>query len=238
MLLRTTTLSKSLLVSISLTSATLLAAPSATAQDKNPPISISANVNLTNDYRFRGVSLSNKDFAIQGGFNIAHESGFYLGTWGSSIESYNESELELDIYGGYSGALTDDLSFNIGFIAYLYPGSTGGTDYTETYASISGSADIVSWTLGAAYAFKQDNIGDNDNIYLYANAGVPLSDKISANASLGYEDGAFGTDKWDWSLGLSYSLKQYSLSVNYIDTANTNSTAGDAGIIVGLSASF
>ncbi len=215
-----------------------LISTTASAQNNTTPFSLSANVALTSDYRFRGLSLSDKDFAIQGSFNVNHESGFFIGTWGSSIESFNGAELELDLYGGYSGNFTDTLSYTIGFLAHTYPGSSGGTDYVEPYASISGSTGSVSWTLGGAYAPDQDNIGGTDNIYLYANTSFPLSEKISANASLGFEDGAFGNKKWDWNLGLSYSFQKYSLSVSYIDTANSGSTNGDAGVIASLSATF
>lgn len=62
---------------------------------------ISANIGYFSDYRFRGVSLSDEDFALQGGIDVTHSSGFYVGTWGSSIEPFNGAEMELDLYGGY-----------------------------------------------------------------------------------------------------------------------------------------
>ena len=71
-------------------SALLLAgtAAPALAQDADAPsaITISGNAAVTSDYRFRGLSFSDGDIAIQGGIDVAHESGFYIGTWGSSIE--------------------------------------------------------------------------------------------------------------------------------------------------------
>ena len=39
-------------------------------------LSLSANVAFTSDYRFRGVSFSEGDFAIQGGFDIARPLTF------------------------------------------------------------------------------------------------------------------------------------------------------------------
>ena len=68
-------------------SAGLLATP-ALAEETDPPsdIEVSGNVALVTDYRFRGVSLSAGDPAIQGGIDVSHASGFYIGTWGSSIE--------------------------------------------------------------------------------------------------------------------------------------------------------
>lgn len=226
----------SLLVSASIAGITIMT-PAVSAQDSSP-FTLSGNAALVTDYRFRGLSLSNKDTALQGGFNINHESGFYLSTWGSSIENFNGSELELDIYGGYATTI-GALSTNVGFLAYTYPGATDNTDYYEVYGSVGGSVDIVSWSLGANYAFEQDGTGDQDNIYLYLSTSTPIGNTpFSVSGNIAYEDGAFGTDKWDWLLGLNYSFKQFSLSVNYIDTANAGSSAGDAGVIGMLSASF
>lgn len=234
--LKSKILSATLLVT-GATGVTAITAPSASAQDNNP-FSLSANAALVTDYRFRGLSLSDKDTAFQGGFDLAHESGFYAGTWGSSIENFNGSELELDIYGGYAGQI-GEISTDIGFLAYTYPGASANTDYYEVYGSVGGSVDVIDWSLGANYAFDQDGTGDQDNIYIYLNTSASLGDTpFSVVGNIAYENGAFGTDKWDWLLGLSYGFEQFSLSVNYIDTANTGSSAGDAGVIAMLSASF
>jgi len=225
------------LIIAGVTGVAAIAAPSARSQDSNP-FSLNASATLTSDYRFRGLSLSNKDAALQGSFSVSHESGFYLSTWGSSIENYNGAELELDIYGGYAGQV-GDFSTNVGFYAYTYPGATANTDYYEVYGSVGGTLDVVSWTAGANYAFDQGGTGDQDNIYVYLNTSVQIGDTpFSLAGNLAYEDGAFGTNKWDWLLGLSYGFQQFSLSVNYIDTANSGSSAGDAGVIAMLSASF
>ena len=71
--------------------------PQAMAEDD---LTLGANVAIVSDYRFRGVSQSDEKLAIQGGLDVAHSSGFYLSTWGSSINDFNGSETELDIYGG------------------------------------------------------------------------------------------------------------------------------------------
>jgi uncharacterized protein (TIGR02001 family) len=212
------------------------------AQDSGSGLSLSANAALVTDYRFRGISLSDKDAAIQGGFDVSHESGFYVGTWGSSIEPYGSgtggmSELELDIYAGYAGSI-GDLSTDIGVLAYTYPGSDD-THYIEAYGSIGGTlAETFGWTLGAAYVWDQDNVGGTDNIYLYLDGSMPLGDSpFSLAGHIAYEDGAFGNDKWDWNLGVAYSYEQYSFSVSYVDT-NVDGRLGDAGVVAMLSASF
>ncbi|NVJ98695.1 MAG: hypothetical protein HWE25_11115 [Alphaproteobacteria bacterium] len=223
-----------LLFTASLLSAAVFA-PQASADD-NAAFTLSANAGIFTEYRFRGLSLSDHDPAIQGGFDLEHESGFYIGTWGSSIEPVGSSELELDIYAGYATEI-GSLSTDIGILAYTYPGA-GDTHYIELYGSVGGTLqETVEWTLGAAYVWDQENVGDQDNIYLYLDTSMPLGDSpFSLAGHLAYEDGAFGDDKWDWSAGISYAFEQFELSVSYVDTNVAG--IGKAAVVAGLSASF
>ena len=199
--------------------------------------SASANVAFVSDYRFRGVSFSNGEFAVQGGFDLAHESGFYVGTWASSIEEYGASvtaqivndvaipvfssgaENEVDLYAGY-GFSAGALSYDLGVLHYMYPGSED-TDYTELYGSVSGAAGAAGLTGGIAWVPDQDNAG-GDNFYLYADAGLPLGETgLTAAFHLGYTDGAFvfsGDDQFDWSAGLSATVKGLDWSATYVAT--------------------
>ncbi len=104
---------------------------------------ISANVALVNDYRFRGISQSNKNPALQGGFDYAAESGFYIGTWGSTVDfdsttDFNGS-LELDIYAGWGFDIGENSNIDVGYIYYAYPGDDNGADgdYQEFYVNYS-----------------------------------------------------------------------------------------------------
>ena len=103
---------------------------------------ISANVALVTDYRFRGISQSNKNPALQGGFDYAHDSGFYIGTWGSTVDfdsttDFNGS-LELDVYGGWSTEFGENSSIDVGYIYYAYPGDDNGLEgnYQEFMAKL------------------------------------------------------------------------------------------------------
>jgi len=181
-------------------------------------ITVSGNAAVTSDYRFRGVSFSDGDIAIQGGIDVAHESGFYIGTWGSSIEdSATFGHTELDVYGGWSGEVASGITFDVGLLYYIYPNGEGGiagpSDYFEPYASISGTLGPVEATLGAAYAFDQAAIGDDDNLYIYTDfsSGIPDT-PISLNAHLGYTDGTLSTatdgDNFDWSVGADWAITE------------------------------
>ncbi|MCJ9427670.1 TorF family putative porin [Kordiimonas marina] len=216
-----------------------LYAPAASAEDDGP-VSLSANVAFATEYRFRGLSLSDHDPALQGGLDVSTKSGFYVGTWGSSIQPYGGSELEMDIYGGYKhdwNGITSD----IGVLAYTYPGSKH-THYIEGYGSFSGTAGIVNWKVGAAYVWSQANTGNQDNIYLYLNGDAPIADTpFSIAGHIAYENGAFADKKWDWSMGVAYAYKQYTLSLSYVDTNLNDATTdgiGKATVVGMLSASF
>jgi uncharacterized protein (TIGR02001 family) len=103
------------------------AATSALAQPKapEPDYTISGNVAVVSDYRYRGISQTDKKPAIQGGFDFAHKSGFYLGNWNSNVSSFGTApggNVEMDFYGGYKFEAAG-LSFDVGTIYYYYPGS-------------------------------------------------------------------------------------------------------------------
>lgn len=197
-------------------------------------LSLSGNVALVSDYRFRGVSFSDGDIALQGGIDLGHSSGFYVGTWASSISGGGPfGELELDIYGGWSGDITDGVTFDIGLLYYIYPtGDAPGvdTDYWEPYASLGFGIGPASATVGVAYAWEQDALGGSDNLYLYTDFELAIPDTpISVSAHVGYTDGVFSTDvdpttltqdaSFDWGLGASWAITDsLSVGVNYVDT--------------------
>src|SRR3546814_8491674 len=120
----------------------------ALAQDSGPAAAsafdISANVSLTSDYRFRGISLSDKGPAIQGGVDIGHDSGFFVGGWASSIADTGGSNVEVDIYGGYGGTV-GGVDYSVTALAYISPGGSG-VAYLDTKGTL-GTA-VGGGTLG------------------------------------------------------------------------------------------
>jgi uncharacterized protein (TIGR02001 family) len=213
---------RSLMAATALAGGILLASPAlaqdAPAEEAAPAITISGNVALVTDYRFRGVSLSGGDPAVQGGITVSHASGFYLGAWSSSIEGgalYGEQEL--DLFGGWSGNVASGTKVDVGILKYVYPtNDVGPADYWEPYASIAQTFGPATAKFGVAYAWEQDSLGGDDNLYLYTNLdiGVPQT-PITVSGHLGYTDGvlspsllAGGTDDqgWDWSVGASATV--------------------------------
>lgn len=186
---------------------------------------VEGNVALVSDYRFRGVSLSDESIALQGGIDLGWESGFYTGFWGSSIEPVGSSELELDLYGGYSGETEAGFGYDIGLLVYTYPDQDDAL-YAEIYGGLSKTYGAIGHGIGFAWAPEQDNIGGEDNLYLFYTGEMALGEgPLSLGWGLGWESGAFGDldgdgdDKWDWTLGLTYSAPiGIDLGVAYVDT--------------------
>ncbi len=109
-----------------------------------------ANIGLYSQYVFRGLTQTNEKPAVQGGFDLAHKSGFYVGTWASNVNWISDitpsvsASMEWDFYGGYKGSLPADFGYDLGALYYYYPGNytaapNGYTkpDTTELYAALS-----------------------------------------------------------------------------------------------------
>lgn len=187
---------------------------------------ISANAALVSDYRFRGISQSNEDFAIQAGFDYAAENGFYIGTWGSSVDfdsvSGFDGSLELDIYAGWGTDIGENSSIDLGYIYYAYPGDDSGADgdYQEIYANY-GWRDL---SLGVAYS--DDYYGSSGSFwYLQANYDWSFAENWALSLHAGYndfdEDVFLSSDKGhyiDYSVGVTWSVVGVDLGLAWVGT--------------------
>ncbi|MEJ2532626.1 MAG: TorF family putative porin, partial [Halioglobus sp.] len=152
------------------------------------PFEISANVTLASDYRFRGISQSDESIALQGGFDAEFGAGFYIGTWGSTVdfdtngEGYDGS-LELDYYAGWASDLGDSgLGIDVGFLYYDYPGDDDEEgDYWEVYGS-------MSWNdLAVGVHYSDDYYAETGEFwYVYADYGFTLFADIGLGLHVGY----------------------------------------------------
>jgi len=203
---------------------------------------ISGHVELVTDYRLRGVSLTNKNPTVQGGIDISR-GGFFGGVWASGLdETFAGANTEIDFYGGYSFALTEGVTFDIGGTYYGYSGGSD-LDFVEAFATLGFATGDIGWAATAYYAPDQKNMADQDNLYLHLSAdyAVPNS-PWSFGATLGYEDGFFadalaGGTKWDYGASITYSFEKISLTVSGINT-DRSSAETDAAVLVTLGAAF
>jgi uncharacterized protein (TIGR02001 family) len=220
------------------------AAAPAFSQDVPKPFTVSGSAALVSDYRFRGVSQSDKHMAVQGGLTLSHTSGLYASVWGSNLAGWGQfggSNMELDLVGGYKlpvGAATLD----VGLTWYMYPGGSSNTDFAEPYAKISGTLGPVNLLVGAAYAPKQQALGNysntpqsrgqkKDNAYVWGDASTAVpGTPVTLKAHLGYSHGNPGLgpngtsvtptgEYLDWLIGADLVvLGKITLGVAYVDT--------------------
>lgn len=198
------------------------------AQDAEPAgdFTITGSVTGVSQYRLRGISLSDEDFALQGGITVAHSSGFYVGTWASSLAGFGTfggANTELDGIIGYSATL-GDTTLDGGLIWYFYPGTSGHT-YEEIYVSVTQPIGPVEAKLGANYAPSRASIGDNDNLWVYGDLSAPIpSTPIVLKGHLGYTTGEGSIfsgptgEYFDYSLGADITVKNLTLNVSYVGT--------------------
>lgn len=187
---------------------------------------ISATATIVSDYRFRGVSLSDRDPAAQGSVDITYH-GFYAGVWASSIERTADTNVETDVYAGYAGE-AGPISYEIGAIAYLYPGGDGSGTVYEGTGTLSYNIGPATGRVKVNYAPDQAHLaGDNLYVSVDERFAVPTT-PVTLFAQIGRERGSFYGRKWDWSLGAEATHGPFTASLGYFDT-NLNGVASGLG---------
>ena len=178
----------------------LAASGTAFAEEAKAPYTLTGNVALASEYIYRGISQTNHKPAVQGGFDFAHESGIYLGTWGSNISWLSDAgggtvsaPIELDFYGGYKGA-AGDFGYDIGGLYYYYPGSyPDGYTSPNTFEGYLGlSYSFLSFK--ASYAFTNlfgtktpDGEKTDGSYYLDLTATYPVAPGYNLIGHVGYQ---------------------------------------------------
>nr|WP_294848995.1 TorF family putative porin [uncultured Sphingomonas sp.] len=216
------------------------AADDAAADEASGPWEIDAELGVHSDYRFRGISLSNKDPEITAELSVSHESGFYGTLWASNVDldGSKADEVELDVSAGWSKDV-GPVNLDVGAVYYLYP-SNGDFNYIELYASAGYAIGEGEVRAGFSYAPSQDNIGNKSNRYYFASFDMPLGDTpLSAHGSFGIEDGAFADKKRDWLIGVSADVGAgFTATLDYVDTARAYTPLGNATVVARLTKSF
>ena len=206
----------------------------------------SANVSLVSEYFFRGLTQSgNGTPAIQGGFDFNHDSGAYLGVWGSNINF--GGNIETDFYGGWSGNIgKDGPGINAGVIYYHYPDANSGDnlDYWEGYVGLSKDFKVASGSIKASYS-PDYTASSGTAIYLEAAVDVPAGKYFTVNLHAGHQwvddNTAFGFDDYtDYLLGVSFSVFGLGAKVAYINNSlhDSDCVGGCDRVIASISKSF
>lgn len=168
----------------------MMASPASAADAAASPHTLTSNVNLLTDYRFRGIDQTWGKPALQGGADYAHADGWYAGVWGSNVSGsqYAGGSLELDYYAGYNGK-AGDLGWTVGGYGYYYPGA----DYNKAAGCAAGgcaSQTYDNFEVNAGVSWK----------WISYKLSYATTDYFGANTNTGYDGGTKGTLYHDVSI--------------------------------------
>lgn len=238
--------------------AAMAAASPALAQDAEEeeasPVTISGGATLVSDYRFRGISQTDKRFAVQGTLSLAHESGFYATIWGSSIDDYvyNGADQEIDLIAGFKKTF-GETTVDAGVLYYYYPNSGGiASDFAEPFVMVSHAFGPVTAKATAAYAPKQAALAvggqKQDNFYLAGDLSASIPNTpIGLSAHIGHSYGpsylTIGNGYTDWSLGATATFKNFTVGLSYVDAEGQFITpsgrdAAKGGLVASVGVAF
>jgi uncharacterized protein (TIGR02001 family) len=231
----------------------LVVAGAALAQPKapEPDYTLSFNLGAVTDYRYRGISQSRKKAALQGGADFSHKSGFYLGTWASTIkwvkDAGGDANVEVDLYGGYKFS-AGPIGLDVGALRYIYPGSSLAVnpDTTEVYAAGTWGPATLKYSHAVTNLF---GFADSKNSY-YVDLSATFDtgvwglsvtphigyQKVKNNSPFSYTDYSVTVSK-EFAPGLTGS-------VMLVDTDNDNYLApngknlGKSGVVLGVKYAF
>jgi uncharacterized protein (TIGR02001 family) len=246
----------------------ILAVPCLRAQDASAPKSdwtITGNAGLFSDYRYRGFTQTAYKPSFQGGFDVAHRSGFYFGNWNANVEQalYRSASLEMDLYGGYKFA-ADPVNLDLGAITCRYPtrantGSVGEVHHDEIYAGLSYGIVTAKFSYALSNYFGLGDgtaVDTKGNWYLDLGASYDLGNGWGLNARYGHQsiknatDPAIGLkDKSvdDYKVGVTKDMNGWVASAAWFGTSKDSyfttgisapEAAGRGAVVVGLSKTF
>ncbi len=209
----------------------------------------SASVALTTDYIWRGVSQTNNEPAIQGSFDISHDSGAYIGVWASSYSFGNNASMEVDLYGGFSrdtdlgGLLPFAVTYDLGILRYEYT-SASAANFTELYFGASASPlENLNLSYYYYYGLKIENTQPGEYSDMAIDYTLPESlGSVTLLGHAGYygqKVAALGDSYWDWKAGIAKDFGSYNIEVAYTETDDSSTgSLGDGRAVATLSTTF
>lgn len=248
---------KKILVPTLIAAAIASLAPLARAAE--PESTLAFNAGVVSDYRYRGISQSRLQPALQGGVDYTDKSGFYVGAWGSTIKWIKDSStssvslkgpVEIDLYGGYKGAV-GDAAYDVGFLRYEYVGNTydkvgANANTNEIYGAVTYGVFTAKYSHAISNLFG--NLDSKNSYYLDLSANFDLGNGYTLTPHVGrqmvknlpdysYNDYSLTLAK-DLGNGLSASLMLVDTNAKEASYTLVNKYNGKSGAVVGLKYSF
>ncbi|WP_043458347.1 TorF family putative porin [Azohydromonas australica] len=195
---------------------------------------VSFNVGAVTDYRYRGISQSRLDPALQGGADWVQsaDGGFYVGTWASTIKWIKDAgaekgSVEVDVYGGYKGSIMEGLGYDVGLLQYWYPRNKLGNvtglknaNTTELYGAMTYGPVTAKYSHALTNTFG--NPDSKNSFYFDLSGSFEITDGYMLVPHVGYQKIKGPNDDLgsytDYSLGVSKDFSGFVVSATFVGT--------------------
>jgi len=252
----------------SLAALALAAALPGRVQAQEPASSVAFNIGVFSDYRYRGISQTRLKPAVQGGVDWSGPGGFYLGAWASTLKWIKDAEgdagFELDLYGGFKGEISKEVAFDVGVLAYVYPGA--GTkkwdaiyknpNTTEVYGAltfgpVTGKLSYAATNLFGNYDFAKGK-DSKGSLYFDLSSSFDLGGGLMLAPRVGHQkvQNITNASYTDYSLTLSKDFSGLVPSIALVGTdadkafyvpgaaANSSKFLGKSAVVFGVKYNF
>jgi uncharacterized protein (TIGR02001 family) len=217
-----------------------------------PDNEVSFNAALTSDYRYRGISQSRLKPALQAGADwVNNPTGFYVGTWASSIKWIDDAggdvNLEWDIYGGKRGDIGGGFSYDVGGLYYFYPsnGLHPSANTFELYGAVSYGPATLKYSHSTTNLF---GFADSKNSgYVDASVNQEIADGYILNLHVGHQKVKHNSDfsYTDWKVGVTkdygvvtVSLAAVKATTDVYTSAHNGKDLAKLGAVLTVSKTF
>jgi uncharacterized protein (TIGR02001 family) len=201
---------------------------------------VTGNIGVTSDYRFRGISQTQKSAALQGGIDYADKSGVYVGNWNSNVSSlmYTDSTgLESDLYAGFKKEVVKGVTVDVGTYNYFYSQAdnkfSSNANTQEVYLGVAAGPMSVKYSRSLGDYFGATN--SKGSQYLQADLAYPITKKLTADAHYGRTIVANHANSGydDVKVGATYDLTGYKVGAHYFTNRGLSTAAMTANTISG-----
>lgn len=233
--------------------ATAIIGTAAHAEDHKPDNEFTYNAALTSDYRYRGISQSRLQPALSAGADyVNNPTGFYVGTWASTIkwtkDAGGRGNIEVDVYGGKRGEIVKDVSYDVGLLTYIYPSNAldPNANTTEIYGQVGYGPGYAKYSYSLTNLFGAPD--SKRSGYLDLGANIDIATGLQLNLHVGHQNvrnnGDFSYTDYKVGLTKDFGIANLSAAVigannsNYVGPAPGLKNLGKTALVVAVSKTF
>ncbi|MDT8372030.1 MAG: TorF family putative porin [Gammaproteobacteria bacterium] len=193
---------------------------------------VSADLNFTDNYIYRGISNSNNGPAIQGGIDYYNELGLYTGIWATTMDFQlpdGDPSYEFDMYGGVTGEFAG-INWGVGLLRFTYPNTASKwkLDAHEFHLGLNKAINDI--TIGTVYHYSPDYSGAGHSHYIETNIDLPLPYEFNLALHAGHQ--TFANNVWyglpdytDWRIAVGRDIAGFQVDLGWTDTDVNNNDA-------------